>query len=617
MPRRPVTSFTATSLGSLLREDGLYRPPQAPSPAVVAKSISGFEAAASKKREAHVQDAATTAAQRYLAERAKASASPEHIWGIARNVSKGIISPDLGILQPVIPRHVRTTFDAFDVTSTGYLEHRELRNALQYLGFNTSNFGAASILAAYDDHPDGKLDLVEFARLVADAERGGVYADPTAAARAAADIVPPRVRAAFNFFDVDGSGFIDADELRSALRHYGIDLTKAGAQEVLEAYDTHPDGKLEISEFHEIIRDATRGFVLAGESGRVFSTGGGGGGGGSGGGGGVAPAGDSGGAAFASNEGRLGNLWPHHQEEEARMQQIRSDLASGRGSWTRDKLHQPNGSVFSDANGEWVRQQLLSEQHGRKSAEAEAAVAKAEAAAAIARVEALQAAAAARELEIEAAAARQYRTEVLQPGKRGGGGGGGGGGGEKRSKEVMTTLVARLEVGLLDRADARAKEDTDTARLAVLRRTFRNPMVGTAPTDKFIGVREFLNAMGVLGLPQPPAVLPAKNATTGVQPDVRSDDSLNEEVLLAFFDKYKEPDGMLNYETLYARVSRNAVRVKHGQWASQAATQRAYQDGLQRSKYQQNGRPFTSAPMYRPKFLLQSPVGDRSSVAHR
>ena len=234
MPRRPVTSFTATSLGSLLREDGLYRPPQAPSPAVVAKSVSGFERAASKKREAHVQDVATTAAQRYLSERAKASAaqSPEQIWGIARNVSKGIIGPDLGILQPVIPRHVRTTFDAFDVNQNGYLEHRELRNALEYLGFNMSNFGAASILAAYDDHPDGKLDLVEFARLVADAERGGVYADPQAASRAAADIVPPRVRAAFDFFDADASGFIDADELRSALRHYGIDLTKAGAQEV-------------------------------------------------------------------------------------------------------------------------------------------------------------------------------------------------------------------------------------------------------------------------------------------------------------------------------------------------------------------------------------------------
>ena len=64
-------------------------------------------------------------------------------------------------------------------------------NALQYLGFRMDDFGAQSVLAAYDDHPDGKLDLVEFARLVADAERGGIYSDPWRRLRPQAAIVPP------------------------------------------------------------------------------------------------------------------------------------------------------------------------------------------------------------------------------------------------------------------------------------------------------------------------------------------------------------------------------------------------------------------------------------------
>ena len=628
MPRRPITSFTATSIGSLLSQDGLYEyesslPPPQPPPAIVARSISGFERQAAKAREAKIQDTATAVAQRYLVERAKQSTSqsPEVIWGVARTASKGITVPDLGLLAPVIPRSVRATFDAFDEDRSGYLSHRELRNALAYLGFRMSDIGTSAVLAAYDEYPDGKLDLMEFSRLISDFEKGGIRADPHAAAQAAESIVPPRVRAVFSFFDVDDSGFIDAAELRSALRHYGIDLTEGGAQEVLEAYDTHPDGKLSLPEFAEMARDASRGFVLAGESGRPFGV----------------PAGGSSVGASASpapavlsgNAGRLGTLWPHHQEEAEKMANLSAELASGRGGWARDKiLHKEAGrDLWSGGNGQWVRQQLLNEQHGRKAAEAEAAVAKAEAAAAIARVEALQAAATARELEIEAAAARLHRKEALEPGQAGGAvaaamaglgrAGKSGQGLSSRDADVLHPLVMKLEVALLDRADARAHEDSDTARLAVMRKAFRNPMVGTAPTGHLIGLQEFLNGMGILGLPQPPAVLPAKQTTTGVQPAVRSDDSLNREVLEAFFDKYKdEATGRLNFETLYAKVSREAVRKQHGQYKSQAATQKAYQDALQRPLYgtnkgappPQNGRPFTSGAMSHPKALMRSPV---------
>lgn len=626
MPRKPVRSFTATSLGNLLREDGLYNAPSL-QPAQVAGSISAFEKAAAKKREEQLQSAATSAAQRYLEERAKAANSqdPEKIWGHARAAVKGILPTDLGIQRTPIPIRVRTTFDAFDVNKNGFLEHRELRNALQYLGFRMDDFGAQSVLAAYDDHPDGKLDLVEFARLVADAERGGIYSDPLAAAQAQAAIVPPRVKAAFTFFDADSSGFIDALELRSALRHFGIDLTEAGAMEVLHAYDTNPDGKLDLNEFHEIIRDAQRGFVLDGSGAhmaRAAPLGGGGGGVD----GGRSAGGGGGGGYFTSNDGRLSSSWPHHKEEEARLENIRHALSQGEGSWMRDKMLDARtaGSVWNgnDPKSEWVRRQLLSEQEGRRSAEAEAAVAKAEAAAAIARVEALQAAAAARELEIRAAAERLHRGEVLRPGAAGGAVEAAARGGvvpasaapaaaSTRDKQVLQQLVAKLEVALLDRADMRAREDSDTARLAVLRKAFRNPMVGVAPTDRFIDRPAFLAGMGILGLPQPPAVLPARNATTGVQPDVRSDDSLNRDVLEAFFDKYKDPNGLLDYERLYARVARQAARVKHGQYKSQAETQAAYVDAMQRPRYGvpvTNGRPFTSGAVSHQKDLLRTPV---------
>lgn len=75
-----------------------------------------------------------------------------------------------------IPESVRAAFEAFDSDRSGALDYKELRNALRLYGIDVSAAAAASVLSAYDDHPDGSLELTEFARLVRDAEAGGVYA---------------------------------------------------------------------------------------------------------------------------------------------------------------------------------------------------------------------------------------------------------------------------------------------------------------------------------------------------------------------------------------------------------------------------------------------------------
>ena len=74
--------------------------------------------------------------------------------------------------------------------------------------------------------------------------------------------MPPRIAAAFEFFDADQNGYIDATELRAALQHYGIKLDTSGVQRVLAAYDADQNAQLNLDEFHEVIRDAQRGFVM-------------------------------------------------------------------------------------------------------------------------------------------------------------------------------------------------------------------------------------------------------------------------------------------------------------------------------------------------------------------
>ena len=76
-----------------------------------------------------------------------------------------------------IPRRIVDAFRYFDRNDSGYLDYRELRNAIQYMGFDCTTGGAKEVVMRYDDRPDGKLDVNEFAELIRDVESGVVRAD--------------------------------------------------------------------------------------------------------------------------------------------------------------------------------------------------------------------------------------------------------------------------------------------------------------------------------------------------------------------------------------------------------------------------------------------------------
>lgn len=61
--------------------------------------------------------------------------------------------------------------------------------------------------------------------------------------------------AAFDKFDEDSSGGIDANELRGALRYLGIGVDTVQAQALLDSYDKYPDRSLDAKEFAALVRD--------------------------------------------------------------------------------------------------------------------------------------------------------------------------------------------------------------------------------------------------------------------------------------------------------------------------------------------------------------------------
>ena len=63
-----------------------------------------------------------------------------------------------------------SAFAYYDRDNSGFLDARELRPCLKHYGVDVEREESRRYLAAYDDTPDGRLDLQEFAALVKDLE---------------------------------------------------------------------------------------------------------------------------------------------------------------------------------------------------------------------------------------------------------------------------------------------------------------------------------------------------------------------------------------------------------------------------------------------------------------
>ena len=74
--------------------------------------------------------------------------------------------------------------------------------------------------------------------------------------RAAADArVDPRVREAFNEFDWNRDGHMDASELSRALQKLGVSADRQQTEVVLAKYDVDRSGAIELAEFAKLVAD--------------------------------------------------------------------------------------------------------------------------------------------------------------------------------------------------------------------------------------------------------------------------------------------------------------------------------------------------------------------------
>ena len=123
---------------------------------------------------------------------------------------------------------LRSVFASFDLDGDGSIDKHEMRHAIRALGAPPGE--AERILEGLFTDGDGSVSFADFMSLVQPLH----------------DNCGSRLRAAFDAFDLDGSGGIDRGELSAMLRKLGFEWQGA---HIFEMADTNGDGKVDFDEF--------------------------------------------------------------------------------------------------------------------------------------------------------------------------------------------------------------------------------------------------------------------------------------------------------------------------------------------------------------------------------
>ena len=184
--------------------------------------------------------------------------------------------------DPYSPEVV-ATFRRYDRDQSGSMDVAELRGALLELGLAADTSQTAKLLAKFDSDRSGRLEIEEFASLVAELMRfqaaSGAPSRPTVRAAhfqttlearppsppAPITDLPARSAAArdeieriFALVDTDASGDIDATELRTALDALGLSAGMQQASQILARYDDDHSRRLDLREFKRLVSDIRR-----------------------------------------------------------------------------------------------------------------------------------------------------------------------------------------------------------------------------------------------------------------------------------------------------------------------------------------------------------------------
>nr|XP_010907403.1 calcium-dependent protein kinase 3 [Elaeis guineensis] len=137
---------------------------------------------------------------------------------------------------------IKDMFKMMDTDNDGIVSYEELKNGLAKFGSHLVESEVQMLIEAVDTNGKGKLDYGEFAAVSLHLQR------------MAND---EHLRRAFSYFDKDGNGYIEPEELQEALVEDGAADSMDVANDILQEVDTDKDGRISYDEFVAMMKAGT------------------------------------------------------------------------------------------------------------------------------------------------------------------------------------------------------------------------------------------------------------------------------------------------------------------------------------------------------------------------
>ena len=131
----------------------------------------------------------------------------------------------------------------FDTDGSGTIDPKELRAAMQSLGFEAKNATIYQMIGDIDKDGSGSIDFEEFLDMMT--------------AKMSDKDSREDINKVFNLFDDDGTGKISLHNLKRVAKELGETMTEAELVEMIERADNDADGEISPEEFYTIMTKKT------------------------------------------------------------------------------------------------------------------------------------------------------------------------------------------------------------------------------------------------------------------------------------------------------------------------------------------------------------------------
>lgn len=138
---------------------------------------------------------------------------------------------------------IKEAFDLFDTDGSGTIDPKELKAAMQSLGFDAKNQTIFQMISDLDRNKSGDIDFDEFLDMMT--------------ARMSDKDTREDINKVFRLFDDDGTGSISLKNLRRVARELGETMTDEELQEMIDRADSNSDSLVSADDFYNIMTKKT------------------------------------------------------------------------------------------------------------------------------------------------------------------------------------------------------------------------------------------------------------------------------------------------------------------------------------------------------------------------